>query len=80
MEKKIFAIKVIIDYIVSTTRSSREKGRYCEYYLPFYGTRQEAEAAALGLGQGCERQAKKFYDSGWKTIMVDTDILIDGAI
>lgn len=84
MEKKIFAIKIEVDTLGGVTREGtgvphQNKSRFCEYYLPFFGTEEEAKAAALGLGQGCERQAKKFYANGWKTISLDGEILIDGA-
>ena len=85
MEKKIYAIKINVDILGDIARDKgmglpcRSKSAFCEHYLPFYGTRQEAEAAALGLSQGCERQAKKFYESGWKTVMIDEDVVIDSA-
>lgn len=85
MEKKMYAIKITTDGLSGVTREGtgvphRVPTRYCEYYLPFFGTREEAKAAALGLGEGCARQVKKFYDSGWNKIELDGEILIDSAI
>jgi hypothetical protein len=75
MEKRIIPIKVSVDGIVG-----KNKERYCDYFLPFYGTQEQAKAAAVGLGQGCAEKAKQFYGSGWVVAMADTEILMDNAI
>jgi hypothetical protein len=85
MEKKMYAIKVVADGFSGVTTAGtgvphRVPTRYCEYYLPFFGTKEEAKAAALGLGEGCARQVKKFYDSGCKTVELDGEVIIDSAI
>lgn len=85
MEKKMFAIKIVADGFSNATTAGtgvphRVPTRYCEQFLPFFGTKEEAKAAALGLALGYERQVKKFYDSGWKTVELDGEVIIDSAI
>lgn len=85
MEKKIYEIKITADGFSSVTRNltgvpHRVRIKYCDYVIPFFGTREEATAAAIGLGMGCERKVKHSYDCGWKTIELDGEILIDSAI
>ena len=85
MEKKMYAIKIVADGFSGVTTAGtgvphRNPTRYCEQFLPFFGTKEEATAAALGLALGYERQVKKFYDSGWKTVELDGEVIIDSAI
>ena len=80
MEKKMYAIKIDADgFIVSTREGTgvlhRVHTRYCEQFLPIYGTREEATAAALGLALGYKQQVKKFYDSGQITAKLDGERL-----
>ena len=85
MEKKMYAIKIVADGFIASTREGngvphRVHTRYCEQFLPFYGTREEATAAALGLALGYKQQVKKFYDSGQITAKLDGEILMDSTI
>lgn len=85
MEKKMYAIKIVADGFSNATAAGtcvppRVPTRYCEQFLPFYGTREEATAAAVGLALGYEQQVKKFYKCGWKTVELDGEVIIDSAI
>ena len=78
MEKKMYAIEIVADGFISSTREGTgvsHRTRYCEQFLPFYGTREEATAAALGLVLGYKQQVKKFYDSGQITAKLDGERL-----
>lgn len=83
--EKIHQIRINVDGLSSVTRNltgvpHRVRIKYCDYALPFFGTREQATNAALGLAKGCEIQVKNSYGHGWYTIELDGEILIDTAI
>lgn len=83
--EKMYQIRINADGLSAVTREGtgiphRVRIKYCDYALPFFGTREQATNAALGLAKGCEIQVKNSYGHGWYTIELDGEILIDTAI
>ena len=79
--EKMYQIRINAEGLSAVTRERtgiphRERIKYCDYALPFFGTREQAMDAALGLATGCEFQVKKSYGQGWYTIELDGEILI----
>ena len=74
MEKE-FIISIEIDYF-----STNNRGEFCNVKIPFYGTKEDAKKAALGISDAYEKQALSKYSKGWSKVSVDNDIIYNGGL